>query len=171
MTEKNDTVQNRSEDSYHRELKSPGAAGILAVIPGLGYVYNGLYLRAVLMILIFSGLIYSADIGPDNDFIGFCTFGFYVFMIIDSVRCAKRINADSKPDIIEDIIKIEAVEDKGSLFWGAFLIIMGGIFQFNNLGYSPDWLFKLWPLIIVVFGGRLIYEVFKQKNSQSVKGE
>jgi len=39
------------------------------------------------------------------------------------------------------------------MFWGLFLIIVGGIWLLSNLGYLPSNVWGIfWPLLIIAFG-------------------
>ena len=39
------------------------------------------------------------------------------------------------------------------LFWGVFLVIMGGIFLLGNMGFvDPHHVFEFWPVIFIMMG-------------------
>lgn len=43
----------------------------------------------------------------------------------------------------------------GRVFWGVLLLVIGGLFLLNNLGwYYPDWsgIWKLWPVVLILWG-------------------
>ena len=62
---------------------NPGSAATLGIIPGLGAVYNGEYMKALIHVLIFAGLIaaLSSDL-PDSAtafvIVAFICFCFYM---------------------------------------------------------------------------------------------
>ncbi len=53
-----------------------------------------------------------------------------------------------------------------SLFWGVVLLVIGTIFLLRNLGVdiSIGKILKFWPLILIYFGGKALYDYFSAKN-------
>ncbi len=56
-----------------------------------------------------------------------------------------------------------------SLFWGIVLLLIGTIFLLNNLGVdiSIGKILKFWPVILIYFGGKALYDYFSVKNEIS----
>ena len=74
---------------------NPGLAATLGFIPGLGAVYNGEYIKALIHVLIFGGLIalLSSDLpGGYDAFFGIALGCFYFYMPIEAYRTAKAQN-------------------------------------------------------------------------------
>ena len=93
-----------------RPPKSPAAAGILAgLFPfGIGAMYNGLYLKGIIYLFIFAGLVTMQGHGKGQPFFGLVLAGFYFYQIIESVQTAGAINRRALTGK-ED----ETVEDRG----------------------------------------------------------
>ena len=55
-----------------------------------------------------------------------------------------------------------------SLFWGIVLLVIGFVFLLENLGVdiSIGEILKLWPLILIYFGGKALYEYFNQEKEE-----
>ncbi len=55
-----------------------------------------------------------------------------------------------------------------SLFWGIVLLVIGFVFLLNNLGVdiSIGEILKFWPVILIYFGGKALYEYFTQNSRE-----
>ncbi len=143
--------------------KSPVLAGILSVIfPGTGALYNGDYLRGVIFIVIFAGLVTMQTRSGVQPFAGLILAGFYIFQIIDAIHGARMINlvaeTGSSPVTAEPAVAPKT-EARGSIFWGVFLIALGVIFLLANFDIILyESIFDFWPLFIIVIGLKLIVD-------------
>jgi hypothetical protein len=155
-----------------KPCKSPAAAGILSgFFPGTGALYNGQYLKGILFIIIFAGLI-SMQPHTGQPFPALLLAGFYIFQIIEAVQTAKSINrqaeledeTEKEPSVEKELLKIGP---SGSVFWGIALIVLGGIFLLSNfdiIDYDRIWDF--WPVVVIVVGLKLIVDYFAKKNGK-----
>jgi hypothetical protein len=155
-----------------RPPKSPAIAGILSgIFPGTGALYNSQYLKGILFIIIFAGLI-TMQSHTGQPFPGLLLAGFYFFQIIEAVQTAKSINrqallegeAEKEPSVEKELLKIGP---SGSVFWGIGLIVLGGIFLLGNfdiINYDRIWDF--WPVVVIVVGLKLIVDYFAKKNGK-----
>ncbi|HTS02781.1 MAG TPA: DUF5668 domain-containing protein [Thermoanaerobaculia bacterium] len=143
--------------------KSPGAAGALGMLPGLGHLYLGLYQRAAIFFGVFALMVSLAEhsAGP---FPGILFPFLFAFSIIDAVRQAKAINATGAPE--PGIVGGEApAKVSGSLTVGILLVLIGGFLLLNrfvtiDLSFLNDW----WPALLVLFGGWQIFAYWKAKQ-------
>ncbi len=55
-----------------------------------------------------------------------------------------------------------------SLFWGIVLLVIGIVFLLHNLGVdiSLGKILKFWPLILIYFGGKALWEYFSYNNNE-----
>lgn len=144
--------------------KSPAAAGILSgIFPGTGFLYLGQYLKGLVYILIFAGLVTVQENNHMQPFFGLCLAGFYIFQLIDAIQAAKIMNrkAMAAPGAEEVSPAEELSEDlkTGSIFWGLFLMGLGALFllaNFDVIDYGSIW--KYWPILIIVIGLKLVFE-------------
>ncbi|HNT00548.1 MAG: hypothetical protein KA522_02090 [Candidatus Saccharicenans sp.] len=61
-------------------------------------------------------------------------------------------------------------KQRDNLIWGVILIILGLLFLLDNLGFDAwRFLFKLWPLILIIWGAYKLY--YGLKGRQAVKTE
>jgi hypothetical protein len=134
---------------------NPGLAATLGFIPGLGAVYNGQYMKALIHVLIFAGLIaaLSSDL-PDsvNAFLGIALGCFYFYMPIEAYRTA-RARRDGQP---EPANLIDGGAARKPI--GAFILIgIGALLLLGNFGLlQHEWLRKTWPVVLILIGGFIL---------------
>jgi hypothetical protein len=152
--------------------KSPALSGILSFFfPfGVGPLYNGQYLKALIYFLIFAGLVSMQPEGSGQPFFGLLLAGFYIFQIFDSVQTSRDINRrfihgeDAEGLPLEEFPK--AIKT-GSIFWGAMLMVLGVIFLLANFEFFIDYetIFDLWPVAVILIGIKLIFDHLSEKKS------
>lgn len=164
---------------YKRPPKSPALAGILSIfIPGTGALYNGQLFKGLIFMIIIPGLISLLAQGPELFIILFASLllaGFYIYQIIDAVHTAKSINRRAL--LGEDVEEVEIEEfpqavKSGSVFWGAFLMGLGGILLLANFEViSYGTIFDLWPIAVIAIGIKLISDYFIKNKEPNLGGK
>jgi TM2 domain-containing membrane protein YozV len=138
----------------------PGAALALGFIPGLGAVYNGEYIKALIHVVIFASLI--AGIAADlNDaleaffIVGMIAFYFYMPIEAYRVANARHLGEAEPPDLLKD---------EGKMPIGAIvLIVLGILFLLGNFNLlREDWFVKLWPVGLIALGVWLVMDRMKK---------
>jgi hypothetical protein len=140
---------------------NPGLALLLGFIPGLGAVYNGEYVKALIHVVIFGGLIalHNSEMNMGDMHGGYMAFihvaiaCFYFYMPIDSYRVAKaRQQGEAKPE--------QVFETAGRTPIGPFILILFGVlFLLSNFGLlHEDWIAKAWPLGLIALGAWLLWQ-------------
>ena len=155
-----------------KQAKSPALAGILSVVfPGTGALYNGNYLKGIIMIIVFAGLVSIQGRGG-QPFVGLLLAGFYIFQIIDAINEAKATRApletaEATPvRTVKPGGNIEVSSASGSVSWGIILIVLGGLFLLANFDIiSYESFIDYWPLILVGLGLKLVIDHFSAKKS------
>ncbi|HEX5855416.1 MAG TPA: DUF5668 domain-containing protein [Thermoanaerobaculia bacterium] len=149
--------------------KSPGAAGALGIIPGMGHLYLGLYQRAAILFGVWV-LFISVAGHSHGPFPGIAIPFWMVFSIIDATRQAKAINATGRPE--SNILgSDEPMRVSGSLTAGLLLILIGGFLLLDrfvtiNLSFLNDW----WPILLVAFGAWQVFRHYQGKRPPSREG-
>lgn len=150
--------------------KMPLLAGFLSFMPGLGNIYNGLYLRGVAFFLTFVGvlslLVTVAEGGHGEEseavFLGFTLAFVGLFNIFDAYRQATLINSGQTTDLgLSDQPRMGS----GGMVPGVALIVVGayGLLQkVFDLDFS--WLVEQWPFLLLAFGGFLVYQSVRQRR-------
>ena len=131
---------------------NPGLALALGFIPGVGAIYNGQYLKAVLQVVIFGTLI-ALQRGPATVVFGLATAAFYFYMVIDSYRVA-RLMSLGQP--VEDFPGLGHIQWRAPI--GAIvLLVLGTLLLLENLHLLRGDLFRfLGPAILIFFGVMLL---------------
>ena len=143
------------------ERKSPGLAAVLGVVPGLGAVYTGEFMKALIYVLTFAAFIgaLNSDLGePAEPILGVLLAAFIVFMVIDAYRSAKAINAGQAPPI--HVGRVMSDKPIGPLI----LIGLGVLFLLEELHlFRIGWIFRYWPVFLIAIGAWMLYR--RQQSS------
>jgi len=130
---------------------NPGLALFLGFIPGVGSIYNGQIVKAMVQVLIFGSLIALADRvgGPFDTIFGLGAAAFYFYMVIDSFQTAKRKSAGLPTEEWLGLGDFKMNAPIGA----ALLIGLGALFLLDNLGIHVfEHISKFWPVLLIVIG-------------------
>ena len=157
--------QEAGPPSSSQNLCSPGTAFGLGMIPGVGALCNGEYLKAFVHVMIF-GLLISIATSPGLDSLQpmFTLFAvaFYFYMPIEAFHTAKRRLLESQG--LLDVIPA-ADRRKESLWAGLALTVMGGLLFVDNLIHGfIEQAFRFWPLALIGFGAAKVASHFKKQR-------
>lgn len=136
-----------------------GTAAALGIIPGLGAIYNGEYIKGLIHVVIFASLIaaMASDISDSlRAFVIVSFIAFCFYMPVDAYRVAKARNEGmaAPPDL---------VQGAGRKPIGAIVLIgIGVLLLLANFGLlERDWFAKVWPIGLVVLGAWLLMDRLK----------
>ncbi len=138
---------------------SPGLAAVLGFVPGLGAVYNGEYVKALIHLLIFAGLVAAADTGGAGEtFFTVIAVAFYCYMPIEAYHTAKaRLLGKAPPMPMGDIATFRPI--------GPFILIgLGVLFLLNQ--YLPIWhlIGRGWPVLFIAIGVLLLWKQMQRNH-------
>ena len=150
---------------------TPGLAAALGMVPGLGAVYNGQYIKAMVHVLIFAMLIAicSGTNGSAQVFFGLMIPAWILYMMIDAYVCAKaRLEGRPMPDFVGGSTRTVAVPagappatmpGNGRVVGPMILIGIGLLFLLHNFDlFDLDRLFdRWWPMILIFAGAGLAW--------------
>ncbi len=136
---------------YQRPPKSPAAATLLSLFPGLGQIYNGQPAKALVFFLAWVAGIAGAKDDP-MPFALMIPF-VHLFNMVDAWRSATLINARAagsrRADPEEDAPESPA--------WGATLVALGVVLLAKNLGWLDiAAVVRFWPLLLIGAGAALL---------------
>lgn len=141
---------------------SPRRAALCAIIPGIGAVYNGEYMKAITYFAVFAALSMMGN--RVNGVFGFGAFVFVLYTMFDAYRMAE---AKARRSIQAGFVPESPFhEDKTIVGWGILLIILGTIFLLQNL-ISFYFLNRLWPIIFILVGVYLVRRAIAARNKKS----
>jgi hypothetical protein len=140
----------------------PGTALALGFIPGLGAVYNGEYIKALIHVGIFGGIIGVLTTDPPAGMIAFLAIGlgcFYFYMPIEAYRTAKaRGSGEPQPP---DLLASEGRKPIGAIV----LIALGVLFLLSNFHLlERDWFAKAWPAGLILVGAWILVDRMKRTS-------
>lgn len=134
-------------------LSSPGAAFGLGLIPGVGAIYNGEYLKAFVHVLIFGFLISlssSSNVGSFEPLFGLLTTAFYCYMPLEAYHTARRSVLEANGFQVDSPSR----DPRQETFWtGVILTVMGCLLFINELvPGSFEQVLRFWPVVLIGFG-------------------
>ena len=136
--------------------RSPALATMLGFVPGLGAVYNGEFMKAIIHVLIFATLV-ATESGDHPDsihaFLGIMIAAFIVYMAVDANISAKaRLAGKASSDPIAEI-------GKGKTVWPFVLIGIGLLFLMSNFHMinADEVINRWWPLLLIAIGGFMVW--------------
>jgi LiaI-LiaF-like transmembrane region len=145
---------------------SPGVALALGFIPGVGAIYNGQIVKAMVQVLLFGSLIALGDRvhGPFGAIFGLGAAAFYFYMVIDSYQTAKakQLGQPTPEWFGLNELKMDAPLGAG------LLIVLGLLFLLDNLGVPIfSQIGKFWPVLLIVLGLALLQKRMTRHNAGS----
>ena len=146
--------------------KNPGLAALLSLFPGLGSIYNGLYMRGFTFFLVIASLI---GITVENHpLFGLALAFFWLFNVIDAYRQATLINYGYAQDLgLTDLPKVPRA-GQGGLVAGILLSLIGVAAILDRyFDVRFDWIFDLWPFALVALGLWLIVSTVRNRRRGS----
>lgn len=145
--------------------KNPMLAGALSLFPGVGNVYNGLYMRGTTFFLVIVSLIAVASKG--HDLFGFAVAFFWIFNVLDAWRQATLINYGYAQDLGLVDLPARPRAAQGGLAAGVLLVVVGLVAAIERYFHvSLDWLFELWPLALVGLGAWLVWGAIRDRRRE-----
>jgi TM2 domain-containing membrane protein YozV len=145
---------------------NPGAAFALGLIPGVGAIYNGEFVKAAVHILIFGVLVSLSD-ATDVALFGLAAAAFYFYMPFEAYYTAKKRMLGAQGVLLEtpiDRLQRQFGTKDSKLWGGVALIVIGGLYLLGNLDvFDMHRIARLWPIVLVIVGLLLL------KNHQERK--
>ncbi|MEW5974403.1 MAG: DUF5668 domain-containing protein [Acidobacteriota bacterium] len=148
---------------------SPGLAFGLGFIPGVGAIYNGEYLKAVVQVMIFGFLISIADapgLGKFGAMFGMLVGTYYFYMPLEAYHTARRRRLEASGHMVAR--SKESLQEE-SLWSGIVLTALGSLFFVNNFveGFIER-LLRFWPVMLIAAG---LYLVARHLRAENLVGD
>ena len=147
----------------HGASTSPGVALALGFIPGVGAIYNGEIVKAMVQVLLFGSLIALSDRvhGPLGPIFGLGAAAFYFYMVIDSYQTAKAKQAGQPAPEWFGLSELKVDAPMGA----GLLIVLGALFLLDNLGVPIfSQIGKFWPVLLIVLGLALLQKRLSHRD-------
>ena len=139
---------------------SPGLAFLLGLIPGVGAIYNGQYLKGLVHAIIFGllmSLVTAAEDTAGHPFLVMLMMAFYFYMPFEAYHTAKKRQVGVPVEEWSSLLG--PAPQTGRLPLGPIILIGIGvmflldtlhIFNFRDVG-------RFWPIILILVGAYLLY--------------
>lgn len=136
---------------------SPGLAFLLGLIPGVGAIYNGQYLKGLLHVAVFGLLVSAVDRSGGGPLLGMLSAGFYFYMPFEAYHTAKKRQAGLPVDEWSSIIPRGALSGRFPV-GPILLIVLGVLFLLDELNWIHFYdVVRFWPVILIALGAYLLY--------------
>jgi hypothetical protein len=135
---------------------NPGAAFAIGLIPGVGAIYNGEFVKAAVHILIFGTLTSLADV-TNAALFGLAAAAFYFYMPFEAYYTAKKRMLGQQGIVLETPIdrlqqQFGTMRDR-ELWGGIALVVVGAVYLLGNLDvFDLSRIARLWPAALVGLG-------------------
>lgn len=137
---------------------SPGWILVANLLPGLGYLFMGLYQKALTVFLIWMGLIFVNNHTEDE--FTLAIMALIVYSAVDGFRTARALNAGQVPQET-----LQALKGKGRMAIGILLVAIGFLAFFSSMteiDFEPI-VRVLFPMVLIGLGAWLLFTHFRKK--------
>lgn len=136
-------------------------AFIFSLFPGLGAIYNGQNVKALLHFMLIAGLWTLGDIFTESleAIFFFSGLGVYLFSIIDACRAARQ--SATGFDLTADDERVRNRLREKTHLAGLGLILIGMMIVVNTI--NPAFLNRFWPVLLIAIGTLLLHFRRRQK--------
>lgn len=146
-----------------KRRKNPVLAAFLAILPGVGALYNGNWVKAVTYLSLFAGMITILEQARSDEVVfALLLAAFYIFQIIDSFNEANRVAQGGSAGAPGGEARRGA---DIPLFSAILILLLGILFQLANLGVIAfaD-IVRMWPLLLIAMGLRVLFNHFRKQE-------
>lgn len=144
---------------------SPGLAFLLGLIPGVGAIYNGQYVKGLIHVIVLGVLISIVDNGEMSGglepLFGMMIAAWIFYMAFEAYHTAKKRLLGQPVDEFSSVFPLRRQPGQHSQFpvAPAFLIAVGVLFLLNNMGIIRFYqLLQYWPVALIALGAYMLYE-------------
>jgi TM2 domain-containing membrane protein YozV len=140
---------------------SPGVAFLLGLIPGVGAIYNGQYVKGLVHVIVLGVLIsiVSSDSAGGFEPVFGMLIGVWVFyMAFEAYHTARRRQAGLALDEFSSLVPLHP-QRRGLPVGPIVLIAIGALFLLNNLDIIHfSQIVRYWPIGLIGLGAYMLYE-------------
>jgi hypothetical protein len=145
----------------------PGLAFFLGLIPGVGAICNGEYIKAVLHVVIFGFLVSiqsGTHLGTFEPLFGMLTGAFYFYMPIEACQTAKRRILEAHGLIVPPL----PIHGRAASLWaGILLTVMGTLLFLDTIKQDLiEQVLRFWPLALIGFGIHRLWVYFNHPKAE-----
>jgi TM2 domain-containing membrane protein YozV len=139
---------------------SPGLAFLLGLIPGVGAIYNGQYIKGLIHAVIFGlliSLISSTENSSGQPLLVMMLVGFIFYMPFEAYHTAKKRQMGIRVDEWSSLLTQNRYAGRAPV-GPIVLILIGVVFLLDSLHLIEfREIGRFWPVILIVVGAYMLY--------------
>ncbi len=148
---------------------SPGLAFVLGLIPGVGAIYNGQYVKGLVHVVVLGTLISIVESGAGGfeALFGLLIALWFFYMAFEAYHTASKRLRGEPVDEFSSLIPMGS--PRASSTAGPLALIVLGVL-FLIMTTKPDWtrwILKLWPVLLIAAGVYLLLAPFAESRRES----
>ena len=140
---------------------SPGLAFLLGLIPGVGAIYNGQYVKGLIHVVVLGLLIsiVSSDAAGGLEPVFGMLIGVWVFyMAFEAYDTARKRQMGVRVDEFSSLVPLHSARRRFPA-GPVTLIALGALFLLNNLDILHfHQIIQYWPIALIGLGAYMLYE-------------
>src|SRR5450759_1562860 len=141
---------------------SPGLAFLLGLIPGVGAIYNGQYVKGLVHVIILGVLISivnSDSAGGFEPLFGMLIGVWVFYMAFEAYHTARKRRLGEQLDEFSSLVPLRGTRSHRFPAGPVFLIAIGVLFLLNTMDILRfGALIRYWPVALIALGAYLLYE-------------
>jgi len=143
----------------------PNLAFILGLIPGVGAIYNGQYVKGLVHALIFGLIISILESGASRGLeplLGILLAAFVLYMAFEAHHTAKRRQMGQPVDEFSSVLPGRQRHSSTS---AVALIVIGAVFLLNTLDIVDlRQILRFWPVLLIALGINMLHSRMSDAN-------
>ncbi|MDP8979482.1 MAG: B-box zinc finger protein [Acidobacteriota bacterium] len=142
---------------------SPGLAFLLGLIPGVGAIYNGQYVKGLIHVVIL-GILIAIVSSPDTTgglepLFGMLIGVWVLYMAFEAYHTAKKRQMGQHTDEFSSIVPMRRQGTSAFPAGPLFLMALGLLFLLHNLDIIRfRVILHYWPVALIALGAYMLYE-------------
>ena len=153
---------------------SPGLAFLLGLIPGVGAIYNGQYVKGLIHVVILGLLISivgsSEAAGGMEPLFGMLIGVWVFYMAFEAYHTARKRQLGQSVDEFSSLVSLRGQSSTFPVA-PAILIAVGVLFLLNNMDILRfSQIIRYWPIALIALGVYMLYERLSQSERSGGQG-
>ncbi len=154
---------------------SPGLAFLLGLIPGVGAIYNGQYVKGVIHVVILGLLISIVSngnaAGGMEPLFGMLIGVWVFYMAFEAYHTARKRQLGQTVDEFSSLVSLHGSQNSRFPAGPAVLIAVGLLFLLNNMDILRfSQIIRYWPIALIALGVYMLYERLSQSERNDGHG-
>jgi hypothetical protein len=142
---------------------SPGLAFLLGLIPGVGAIYNGQYVKGLIHVVVLGiliSIVSSSEASGGLEPLFGMMIGVWVFyMAFEAYHTARKRQLGQPVDEFSSLVPLHGQQHASFPVGPAILIAIGLLFLLNNMEIIRfSQIIRYWPIALIALGAYMLYE-------------